>query len=266
MTTSSTTDIEREHKMVQKLILEVRAQLEQVEGMQPQNAKFGSTGSEHYKGTPRARKTYQIDEVEGGMVSPSSVDGQLQHNKILDLQSQLSTNINKLLRSERKIKEMVTNLPLNKREHWKREVDNITEESRFLRRSVDKYLKTINDHEKDRELLLGSYKGFQNDDAIRNHQEMMNELHSQKDSMNRSLQVIEQMKEVGAGVLEMLGQQSDILRGVHRKVMDMGVHLGVVQSTLRMISRRHLMDRWVVYIGMFLVMALLVLVFWWKFM
>jgi Golgi SNAP receptor complex protein 2 len=268
--TTSTADIEREYKTVQKLILEIKSQLEQIEGVQHQekyNGKYGSTGSEHFQGTtPRARRAYQMEEIEGGMVSPSAIDGQVQQTKILELQAQLSANINKLSRAERSIRDMVAHLPLNKRDHWKREIENVTDESRFLRRSVDKYMRTIHDSERDRELLMGSYKGSTNDEAARTHEERMGELHKQRASMSRSLQVIEQMKDVGTNVMEMLSEQSDTLRGVHRKVIDMGISMGVVGSTLRLIERRHKMDKWIVYIGMVLIMALLIFVFWWRFL
>lgn len=262
--TTSTTDIEREYKTVQKLILTVKSQLEQIEHS-PQH-KSGSTGSEHYQGTaPRARRTYHMEEIEGGMVSPTQIDGHVQQSKLLELQSQLSANINKLSRSERTIREMVTHLPSNKKDYWKREVENITDESRYLRRSVDKYMKSIHDHERDRELLMGSYAAS-NNDAVRTQQERMGELTNQKASMTRSLQIVEQMKDVGANIMGMLGEQSDTLRGVQRKVLDMGVQLDVVGSTLRLINRRHLMDKWIVYIGMIIVCALLLFVFWWRFL
>ncbi|KAL0489641.1 golgi SNAP receptor complex member 2 [Acrasis kona] len=262
---SSTTDIEKEYKVAQKLILDVRAQLEEVESIQHTSGLFASgSGSQHSQSSTRARRTYQADEIEGGMVSPSAVNNHKQQLKIMELQTALTQNINKLSRSERSIRDMVPQLPMNKKDYWKREVENITEESRFLRRSVDKYLRSIHDTERDRELLMGAYKSTSAE--RRGEKAVMESLADQRSSMQRSKQVIEQMKDYGANLMSMLGEQSDTMRAAHRRVMDMGVTMGIVQSTLGMIQRRHIRDKWIVYTGMFLVSALLMFVFWWKFL
>ena len=40
--------------------------------------------------------------------------------------------------------------------------------------------------------------------------------------------------------------------------------LGVSHNFLRLIDRAQFLERWMVYIGMFCIVVLLLLVFWWK--
>ena len=62
-------------------------------------------------------------------------------------------------------------------------------------------------------------------------------------------------------MLEALGQQRSALKGIERKVLDLANTLGVSNSVMRVIERRQLVDKAIVYGGMLLTLWLLWFVF-----
>ena len=64
-----------------------------------------------------------------------------------------------------------------------------------------------------------------------------------------------------AQVLEALGQQRSALKGIERKVLDLANTLGVSNSVMRVIERRQLVDKAIVYGGILLTLWLLWFVF-----
>jgi len=62
-------------------------------------------------------------------------------------------------------------------------------------------------------------------------------------------------------VLSSLGQQRSSLKGVERKVLDFANTLGLSNNVIRTIERRQLVDKFIVYGGMLLTLALLWFVF-----
>ena len=73
-----------------------------------------------------------------------------------------------------------------------------------------------------------------------------------------------------AGLLESAGtslteltSQREMLKGTQRKVLDMLTTLGVSSSTIRIIERRNVVDKMIVYGGMLITALLLYLVHRW---
>lgn len=178
------------------------------------------------------------------------------------------------------------------RDQYRRQVDRISEEHMFLRKSVDRYLKRVDDSARQRELLLelgdprennnnnsgggslharkrfGFLSGGGGPASLPMHvqeeeayAQRMQQRQQQRQSLLSSIQLVEQMKQIGADIGVMLGEQGDVLRRARQQLWEVGSLLGLSQSTLRMIERRLTVDRWIVYVGM-LVITLLLLFVW----
>lgn len=210
--------VEKEHRHAQKLIWDLRSQLEMLE-------------------TERDSST--------------------------DLQDKVSSNVNKLSRSEHMLRQQVNALaPHQKKEHWLRQLEQVADELSFLRKSVGKFVKKRNTTRKEYEFLLS----LENNNKKRlMSEDPMEELEIQKSSLSSSISVVEGIKDVGASVLEMLGGQRDALKRVHARVLDIGVSLGISHSTMQYIERRLSADRLLVYCGMLFISVLLFAVWYWRF-
>merc|ERR1712224_910538 len=77
--------------------------------------------------------------------------------------------------------------------------------------------------------------------------------------------MVDEMMQQGAETVNQLHQQKDRLKGAQRKLMDVMNTLGLSNSLMGVIDRRQRMDRWIVYLGMAIMLAFLYLLYWWKF-
>jgi len=53
-------------------------------------------------------------------------------------------------------------------------------------------------------------------------------------------------------------------QAAQRKLYDLGASLGVSQTVLRLIERRDLRDRWLVYVGMLIITVILLAIWWYR--
>ena len=81
-------------------------------------------------------------------------------------------------------------------------------------------------------------------------------------SLASSGSMVDELQQSGEAILGSLRLQRSLLKGVHRKVLDVGSTLGLSSSLMRIIERRTAGDRVLVYGGSVLVALLLVLVLW----
>lgn len=280
-TDSTVTRLEQEYKTCQKLIFEIRHGLEQLEREHLSSSSISTTTDNNNNNISSNANdnniangvTKTMDEMESGVLhhrtfsnmNKSDIEREQERQK---QHAKVTSAINNLSRSERTLRSLMLQLPFNKRETWKRQVEQISDELTFLRSSINKLLKHLDDSERDRQLLLGlsslSDKKWSTS-AITTEEERMKRLSSQSSSLQRSIALVEQMKTTGASVLDMLSSQRETIHAAQRKVLDIGLMLGVSQSTIRMIERRNLVDKIIVYGGMILVSLLLFYIFWFRF-
>ena len=147
----------------------------------------------------------------------------------------------------------------------------MSRELALLRKAFHTFLRRFNDRTRERELLL--LLGHPSSDVRHRRRfattedpnERLDELDVQVDSAGHSNRLVEQMKDVGAHVLDMLRAQRDTLVNTRARLVDLGVMLGVSRSTMNYIDTRLRLDKWIVYCGMLMVTLLLVFVWYWKF-
>ena len=101
--------------------------------------------------------------------------------------------------------------------------------------------------------------------ARREQNEAYQHLSRESNSLNKSEAMIDQMMNQGAETLKEMGEQRSKLKGAQRKLLDVMNTLGLSTSLMRVIERRQKMDQWLVYFGMLLTLALIYLLYSWKY-
>jgi Golgi SNAP receptor complex protein 2 len=69
---------------------------------------------------------------------------------------------------------------------------------------------------------------------------------------------------IGQETLSSLMSQRDRLKGVQKKTLDMLNYLGISNSLMRSVERRDNVDKWIVYIGMILILLLVFYLLFWR--
>lgn len=82
-------------------------------------------------------------------------------------------------------------------------------------------------------------------------------LYQESNSLDRSNRAAQNIHEMGSSILSSLGQQNELIKSAHRKLLDVGNTLGLSRSVMRMIENRQNLDKMLVYGGMLLTLLFL---------
>ncbi len=74
--------------------------------------------------------------------------------------------------------------------------------------------------------------------------------------------MINQYIAIGQNTLQDLLAQKERLKSVQRKVLDILNYLGLSNSIMKAVEKRDVTDKWIVIIGMVIVLALLFWIWW----
>lgn len=137
----------------------------------------------------------------------------------------------------------------------RRKAASLTSDALDLRRSVERYLKTAyvsRKERRDREQLLGGASDNVAVDAFL----------AERGHLASSHTMMDEISSAAENVMMNLKTQRTMLKGVHRKVLDVGQTLGLSNSLMKVIERRTTGDKVLVYGGMAVISLLLWLVIW----
>ncbi|MQL93896.1 hypothetical protein Taro_026543 [Colocasia esculenta] len=142
---------------------------------------------------------------------------------------------------------------------WSRKVEQVAEEADSLRKSLDRQLLRQQNRmqaAKERKDLLERANG-ESDHVLRIFDEEAQALQSAR---NSSI-MLEEAYATGVAVLSKYSDQRDRLKRAQRKALDVLNTVGLSNSLLKLIERRHRTDKWIAYGGMTAV-AVIVFLFW----
>ncbi|CAM8877293.1 unnamed protein product [Rhodiola kirilowii] len=147
----------------------------------------------------------------------------------------------------------------SQRDLWKRKVEQVAEEADSLKESLDKYL-ARNQRKmmeaKERAELLGRANG-ESSHILRIFDEESQALQSARNSSK----MLEEAYSTGVAILTKYSEQRDHLKRAQRKALDILNTVGLSNTVLKLIERRHRGDKWIKYIGM-AVTTIVVIMFW----
>ncbi|KAK1296500.1 Membrin-11 [Acorus calamus] len=145
------------------------------------------------------------------------------------------------------------------RDLWKRKIEVAAEEADSLKKNLDSYLlrhqKRLMEAKERAELLERM-----NGDSSHILRIFDDEAQAMQSARNSRV-MIDEAYNTGVAILSKYAEQRDRLKRAQRKALDVLNTVGLSNSVLKLIERRHRLDKWIVYVGMvFTVVA--VYVFW----
>ncbi|KAL0914376.1 hypothetical protein M5K25_014720 [Dendrobium thyrsiflorum] len=146
------------------------------------------------------------------------------------------------------------------RDLWKRKVEQVAEEADSLRESLDKHAlrqqKKVQEA-KERADFLGRANG-DSEHILRIFDEEAQAMQSARNSH----MMLEEAYATGVAVLSKYAEQRDRLKRAQRKALDILNTVGLSNSVLKLIERRHSVDKWIAYSGM--VITVVVMYMFWR--
>ncbi|PON51303.1 GOSR2/Membrin/Bos [Trema orientale] len=147
----------------------------------------------------------------------------------------------------------------SQRDLWKRKVEQVAEEAESLKQSLDKYFlrnqKRVTEAKEKAELL-----GRANGDSAHVLTIFGEEVHARQ-SVRNSSRLLEEATATGEAILFKYSEQRERLKRAQRKALDVLNTVGLSNTMLKLIERRHRVDRLIKYAGMILTVVV-VFIFW----
>ncbi|XP_010908620.1 membrin-11 [Elaeis guineensis] len=147
----------------------------------------------------------------------------------------------------------------SQRDLWKRKVEQVVEEANSFKESLDRHSlrhqKRILEAKERAELLERA-----NGESAHILKIFDEEAQAMQSARNSSM-MLEEAYATGVAVLSKYAEQRDRLKRAQRKALDILNTVGLSNSVLKLIERRHRVDKWVAYAGM-IITVVVVFAFW----
>lgn len=196
----------------------------------------------------------RLEAIEGGMRSgdPAALARDLQQ-KLLELQ-RTSRELDGSWRMQ------VARQGAPRADVWKRKVEAVSEEADFAARSLDRFggreARRRREAAEREELMAAAEMG-------RRYKAEADEEAAVAGHMTRSRRMLADMFEQGTGVLTAMAGSRERIKAAQKRALDVLNSVGMGESVLRMIERRHKTDAYVAVGGMIAVTLVTVLLLWW---
>lgn len=237
--------LDRVYSQARRALLMVRDGLERLERLEMAGQHPSSSSSPSYRGIGG------VQDLQGqGPAAP-------------DLVEHLKKEIGQLQMSSADMDRMWRNQILAKgqRDLWKRRIEQVAEEVESLKAGLDRYLMRQHRRQVDAQERAELFRRARGDGAhiMQVHDLDMQALQSAKNSSR----MIDDAYATGVAVLAQYAVQRDRLKSAQRKAYDLLNTVGLGNKMMRIIERRHKVDRWIAYGGMFVTIVILVVVIRW---
>lgn len=155
---------------------------------------------------------------------------------------------------------LVFKVPTTQRSTAKMRVDQLKYDIRHLQAALQswqqkKERRELERNERDqllnRKYTSNSDTAIDMDYSLQHHNSMLN-----------AHRGVDDMLSTGHSALDSLKSQRDVLKGAHRRILDIGNVLGLSNHTMRLIERRLSEDKYVLFIGMAVTLCVLFLFLW----
>lgn len=145
------------------------------------------------------------------------------------------------------------------RDLWKRKVEQLSEEVDSLKETLDRH--TLRQKKrileaKERAELFERANG-ESSHVLRIFDDEAQAMQSARSSSR----MLEEAYETGVAILHKYADQRDRLKSAQRKALDVLNTVGLSNSVLKLIERRHRVDKWIAYAGMIITVVVMI-AFW----
>ena len=198
---------------------------------------------------------YQLQSLESGGGGAAS----LESGQGVVTPAMLTETLNQLCQEVARLERLLEDGSL-KDATWRPRVSHLSSEARGQRRAVERYLRATHDarqEERDRGLLFGG--AAQRSDAVAADSSLR-----ERTSLLSSHAMLDEVSAAADSVLGALKDQRGVLKGAHKRVLDIAATLGMSNSLMKIIERRTVGDRVLVYGGSAFILLLLLAVWWFR--
>ena len=158
---------------------------------------------------------------------------------------------------------MIKNESKSRREDFRRRLHRLKTNHTHLKSSFENFMKRkdLNSFESQKRELFNAVNTDAGPGGYNNVNDMALDM-AESGSLDRSGRMLDEYIAAGRDTLSELVMQKDRLKSVQRKVFDMMNYLGISNSIMKAVEKREIVDKWLVYIGMILIMFLIALLWW----
>lgn len=170
--------------------------------------------------------------------------------------SDVYIGLNDMILRLEELDKLVTREPKVKRDDYRRRVLHLRNSHQHIKNSLDSIVKRKSHNHSRAELFLGADLeggGFEIESNV-----------AESASLSRSSNMVNNYIAIGQETISNLMSQKERLKGVQKTTLDMLNYLGISNSLMRSVERRDFVDKWIVYVGMILILLLLVYLLWWR--
>ena len=177
----------------------------------------------------------------------------------LNIQSQISQHLNALARELHELERLLPTEGAARRSVWRRKIVELQEESASQRAALARFTSIARQRQREAEERSALFeRRRENGDQ---HTISMDNLLKENANIRQADAQLDALTSNAYAVLSSLGQQRSSLKGIERKVLDFANTLGLSNNVMRTIERRQLVDKFIIYGGMLMTLALLWFVF-----
>ncbi|RLN17947.1 membrin-11-like [Panicum miliaceum] len=212
------------------------------------SARDGVARVERLASAPTSSSYYSAPLVGGGAPGDPAV-GEEVRREVAQIQG-LCAQMDRLWRS----------IPgKGQRDLWKRKVEQLSEEVDSLKETIDRH--TLRQQKrileaKERAELFERANG-ESSHVLRIFDDEAQAMQSARSSSR----MLEEAYETGVAILHKYADQRDRLKSAQRKALDVLNTVGLSNSVLKLIERRHRVDKWIAYAGMIITVVVMI-AFW----
>lgn len=178
-------------------------------------------------------------------------------NNFKHIEHAIQSKINAINGNCERLDIYVYKTPVNQRPMAKMRVDQLKYDNRHIQASLtnaqNKRLRREQE-QADREQLLS--RRFGHDHTSIN----VDYLGQEQVSLQNSHRNVDEMIHTGTSMLETLRYNRETLKGAHRRMIDLANTLGLSNATISLIEKRVTQDKYILFGGMFVTLAIIVLV------
>ena len=204
--------------------------------------------------------SYQLQQLEERNATPHSTsrrnDIGLTSRSDDEARAGLTKDLNAVFQELAKLDRAIADgLGGQRNDYYSKKASSLHKDALIVRSNVERFLSgayAVRREREQREQLFGSASESVAIDAFI----------SEKKSLGSSLGMLDELQQAGEGIITSLRQQRGLLKGVHRKALDMTSTLGMSNTLMRMIERRTTGDKILVFGGLGILFLLLGLVIW----
>ncbi|KAL0850147.1 hypothetical protein ABMA28_012023 [Loxostege sticticalis] len=174
-----------------------------------------------------------------------------------EIENAIQSKINAVTANCEKLDIYVFKTPINQRPMAKMRVDQLKYDNKHIQASLVNAQNKRRRREQelaDREQLLSRRFGHDHT-AI-----TVDYMAQEQTSLVNSHRHVDEMLHTGSNILDTLRYNRDTLKGAHRRLIDLANTLGLSNATISLIERRVSQDKYVLFGGMFVTLAVIVLV------